>query len=427
MPWRNLLTYSRKMENGLSPDDSSEFHYGQTCDGMRFVCRHRVAPVEYCGVLINVGSRDESEEEYGLAHFIEHTIFKGTEKRRAASIINRMESIGGELNAYTTKEETAVYSIFPTGGISRAVSLIGDLIVNSVFPEDELNKERDVVLDELESYLDTPSEAVFDDYDELFFKNNSLAHNILGTYDSVRGFSSDDCRNFIRKYYTSGNMVFFYYGAVSPDKICRMLERAFAGMPVSSAPLRRINPAAPEFFNEIKKIDSHQSHTIMGAMTAGLYGKDRYELALLTNILGGPGMNSRLNIALRERRGLVYLVDATNSSYTDCGLFSIYFGCDHSDLQKCKRLVRTEVEKLADKCLTDKQLDVCKRQYLGQMCVARENNEQSALSMSRAFLYHNNVLSLSEVAERIKTVTSEQIRACASRLFDTGLPSLTLG
>lgn len=411
----------------LIPEIKNEFVFARTDSGMRIVCSYSDSAVEYCGVLINVGSRDESAAEAGIAHFIEHTIFKGTKNRRASSIINRMECIGGELNAYTTKEETAVYSIFPEGGLGRAVNLIGDLIVNSIFPLQELDKERDVVLDELESYLDTPSEAVFDDYDEIFFRGNELAHNILGNYDTVRGFTPDMCRDFLRRYYTAGNMVFFYAGKKNVRHVERLVSRGFAGIPVSPAPVSRTEPAVPQQFSVVKKLNTHQSHTVAGAMTPGLFSEEKYRIALLTNILGGPGMNSRLNVALREHRGLVYTVDASATAYTDCGLFSIYFGCDHEDVTKCLSIIRKEVGILADRLLTDRQLDAYKKQYIGQMTVSRENGEQKALSMAKAYLYHSNVLPFRDVALRICDVTPEQLRSAAENLLRSGLSTLTLG
>lgn len=403
------------------------FVFGSTSFGLNYVCRHRDADVEYCGVLINVGSRDEAENESGIAHFIEHTIFKGTPGRRAASIISCMENIGGELNAYTTKEETSVYSVFPAGGLARAVGLIGDLVVNSNFPEQEIDKERDVILDELESYLDTPSEAVFDDFDELFFAGNSLAHNILGDYNSVKSFTPEMCRNFLQRFYTASNMIFFYAGRESADRVGQLLEKGFRDIPVTPAPISRTVPQANPCFEQIKKLNTHQSHSLMGTMTRGMFADNRYQLALLTNILGGPGMNSRLNIALRERRGLVYMVDANTTSYTDCGLFSVYFGCDHGDLRKCIRIVRNEIARLADKELSPRQLAAYKKQYIGQMTVARDNNEQSALSMARAFLYHRNILSPSEIAERINGISASEIKDTAGFILDSGLSLLTLG
>jgi len=376
---------------------------------------------------VNVGSRDEVDDEFGLAHFIEHTIFKGTSGLRANSIINRMESIGGELNAYTTKEETAIYSIFPSGGLKRAVSLIGDIVVNSIFPEQELDRERDVVLDELESYLDSPSDAVFDDYDELFFSGNRLAHNILGTYKTVKSFDTETCRSFLHRYYTASNMIFFYMGSEKPQHIGKLLEKSFSGIPQDKAPLLREKPVSPETFSITRSLSNHQSHTVVGAMTGGLYASERYPLALLTNILGGPGMNSRLNVALRERRGLVYMVDATNTVYTDCGLFTVYFGCDHEDVSRCLKLVRAELMRMADTRLSERQLDAYKRQYIGQMTVSRENNEQCALSMARAFLYHHNVLSFKRVADKIREISAEQIRNMAASIISDGLCTLTLG
>lgn len=379
-------------------------------------------------MIIGAGSRDESPSDYGLAHFVEHTIFKGTTNRRSYHIINRMEAVGGELNAYTTKEETAVYTVAPAGHIERSAELLSDLIYHSVFPADELDREREVVADEIDSYLDSPADAVFDDFDELIFAGSPLAHNILGNINALRSFTSSDCQRWLNTYYHPQNMVVCYSGPEITAKVERILMRCF-GVTERSGVRNRSSVTGEiervEVFSQSRDIDSHQAHTVLGARVGGMYGTDRHALALLTNILGGPGMNSRLNVALREKRGLVYTVEASTALLTDAGLFSIYFGCDHKDVRRCCGLAIREIALLADVPLNPQALARVKRQYVGQLIVARDNAEQTALSTARATLYRGQALTTSQIAAAIEEVTAASLCQLASSLLP--LSRLTLG
>lgn len=390
--------------------------YHTLSNGLRIVHRQAKSSVEYCGVAVNVGSRDELPQHFGLAHFVEHTIFKGTSHRRSWHIINRMEAVGGELNAYTTKEETVLYSIFPSGNLNRAIDLIADLVTSSQFPSTELEKEREVVADEINSYLDSPSEAVFDDFEDLIFEGSSLGHNILGNTDTIATFTSDVCQNYLANYYTAPNMVFFYMGNEPPSKVFKKVENHFAALSNQLAPVNRIAPVTVKPFDIKRELGNHQCHTIIGAQIPGMYSEHRYPIALLTNILGGPGMNSLLNISLRERRGLVYTVEASAAMFTDCGAFAIYFGCDQNDLNRCRRLVINQLDALASTPLTSKQIAAAKKQYLGQLIVASENREQAAITTGRSMLYHNHVASTDDVLQHINSITPQQILQAAQSI-----------
>ena len=396
--------------------DNNIYSYHTLANGLRIVHRQARSGVEYCGVAVNVGSRDEAIEHYGLAHFVEHTIFKGTSHRRAWHIINRMEAVGGELNAYTTKEETMLYSIFPSGNLNRAIDLIADLVTSSQFPANELDKEREVVADEINSYLDSPSEAVFDDFEDLMFGGSSLGHNILGTTDTIATFTPEVCRNYLARYYTAPNMVFFYMGSERPSKVFKITEKYFGSLSNQLSPINRVIPSNVVTFDIKRDLGNHQCHTIIGSRIEGLYSEQRYPTALFTNIVGGPGMNSLLNISLRERRGLVYTVEASSAMFTDSGAFAIYFGCDHNDLNRCRRLVINQLDTLASKALTSKQIETAKKQYLGQLIVASENREQAAITTGRSMLYHNHVASSDEVLDSINAITPEQVRQVAESI-----------
>lgn len=387
-------------------------------NGLRIVHRYCDSQVEYCGIAVNVGSRDEKPDQYGLAHFVEHTIFKGTAHRRSWHIINRMESVGGELNAYTTKEETVLYSVFPSGNLNRATELISDLITSSLFPSNELDKEREVVADEINSYLDSPAEAVFDDFEDLIFEGSSLGHNILGNTDTIASFTSDVCRQYLARYYTAPNMIFFYMGNERPSKVFKTVEKYLCNLSDQLAPICRIAPDAVAAFDIKRDFGNHQCHTVIGAPIPGLFSEQRYPIALLTNIIGGPGMNSLLNISLRERRGLVYTTEASSVMFTDSGTFAIYFGCDHNDLTRCRKLVLKQLDSLASSTLSAKFIDAAKKQYLGQLIVASENREQAAITTARSMLYHNHIASPEEVLESINAITPEKVRQAAELIAE---------
>lgn len=382
------------------------------------------APVEYCGVIVNTGSRDESPEQDGLAHFIEHTIFKGTSSHKTSYISGRMEEVGGELNAYTTKEETVIYSILPNGYLRRAVNLIAEIIIDSQFPENEIDKEREVIREEILSYRDTPAESIYDDFDEIIFKGSALAHNILGTEESINNFTSKICREHLQKYYTAPNMLFFYMGATPEDKVLKLVESAFDAVPVQQAPIHRQTPEILKPKSETQNTDTHQSHTIVGARIPGMFSPTRHVYALLNNILAGPGMNSLLNVELREKRGLVYSVESSTSLYTDCGALTIYYGCDPEDNRKCFRLVEGTLRKMAEKPLSLNKLRMAQRQYLGQLVVARDNREQVILGAARSAFYYGNILTPNQVAELINSITPEEIRLAAESLLS--FSSLTI-
>ena len=366
------------------------------------------------------------DADHGLAHFVEHTIFKGTSRRSGSYVLNRMESVGGELNAFTTKEETTLYSLMPAGNFRRAARLIGELATDSVFPERGLQLERDVVCDEIDSYLDSPAEAVYDLFDEMVFAGNPLAHNILGRKQTVMDFSGERCRRYLRERFTADNGVFFYLGPEDPQRVLREAEMAFAALPPTSVGETRIAPQMCRPEVAVQDSGSHQAHTVMGVEIGGLHAFDRHVTALAVNILGGPGMNALLNLALRERNGLVYTVEASTALYSDCGLMTIYFGCDHQDLERCRRLVERTLDGFATKTLTERALAAYKRQYLGQLTLGLDNREQTALTDGRAILHGLQPPSFTRTAEKIASVTPEQLRSVAENLAKSPLRALTL-
>ena len=394
--------------------------------GMKLVCCPAVSPAGYFGVAVNVGSRDEMAGEFGLAHFVEHTIFKGTQRRRPHHIINRMEAVGGELNAFTSKEETYVYSAFPAGNTHRAIELIADLVLNSTFPAAELDKERTVVGEEIDACLDSPSESVFDDFEDLVFAGSQLGHNILGSVQSLDGFTSGSCRGWIGRNYVAGRITAFYYGADAPAKVLRLVERYFADVRPGTGP-QRVRPAAVAPFGVRREAPSHQANTVVGAPVGGIYSTDRHALALLVNILGGPGMNSRLNVALRERRGLVYSVEASLARYTDCGLLTVYYGCDPADNDRCRELVYGQLRAMAEVPLTDRALHAARKQYLGQLRLSAVNVEQTVMNAARAMMFFGEVVSPQEMSRRVEAVTADDILRVADMLRPERCSWLTLG
>lgn len=383
-------------------------------------------PVGYTGLCVATGSRDEAPDRHGLAHFVEHTIFKGTKRRSPWHIINRMEAVGGELNAYTTKEETVVYSVFPGASPARAAELIADLATGSQFPERELVKEREVVADEIDSYLDSPSEAVYDDFEDLLFRDSGLGHNILGTREALDGFTTDVCRDYLARRYRAGGMVAFYAGAWRHERAFAVMERYYGSIPAGKPEgLERVTPVEQPPFDTVRHIDTHQCHTIIGARVPGLDSPQRYTLALLTNILGGPGMNSLLNVALRERRGLVYSVEASTGLFTDCGELAVYYGCDPADNALCRRLVLETLDRMAEGYITPRRLEAARKQYLGQLVVGTLNLESRVLGIARSTLTLGRALNQQQVVDALRAVTAADIASLAASLQPAS--TLTLG
>lgn len=387
-------------------------------NGLRIIHAPSPTDVVYCGFAIDAGTRDERPDEQGMAHFVEHTIFKGTERRKAWHILNRMENVGGDLNAYTNKEETVVYSTFLKEHLPRAVELLSDIVFHSTFPQHEIEKEVEVIIDEIESYNDSPSELIFDDFEELIFPNHPLGRNILGRPDQLRTFSSDNALNFIRRYYRPTNMVFFILGDVDFKRVVRLVDKYTADVPYSE--VENYTRLAPDAYVPVRRRvhkDTHQAHVMIGCRGYNAYDDKRTGLYLLNNILGGPGMNSRLNVSLREKRGLVYNVESNLTSYTDTGTICIYYGCDLEDADYCQELVFKELKRMRDKAMTSSQLAAAKKQIIGQIGVSADSFENNALDMAKCFLHYKHFEEKEKVFQRIQALTSSQLLDIANEVF----------
>lgn len=388
-------------------------------NGLRIIHAPSPTNVVYCGYAVDAGTRDELDDEQGMAHFVEHLIFKGTQKRRAWHILNRMENVGGDLNAYTNKEETVIYSAFLKEHFQRAAELLTDIVFYSTFPQHEIDKEVEVIIDEIQSYEDSPAELIFDDFEELIFPQHPLGRNILGKPEQLRGFKSKNALRFTGRYYHPDNMVFFIQGDVEFKKVIRTLEKLTSDLilPEKKSNYTRTSPLPYRPTSLSLEKDTHQAHIMIGGRGYNAYDDKRTGLYLLNNILGGPGMNSRLNISLREKRGLVYNVESNLTSYTDTGTFCIYFGCDLEDADYCVSLVHKELKKLRDNALTLSQLAAAKKQIIGQIGVASDNFENNALDMAKCFLHYGKFEEREEVFNRIEAITSSRLLEIANEIF----------
>lgn len=388
--------------------------------GLRIIHLQSASPVVYCGYEICAGTRDEGRGEEGMAHFCEHTTFKGTSKRSAIQILNRLESVGGELNAFTNKEDTVYYSAILKDHFPRAVELLSDIVFCSTYPQEEIDKEVEVICDEIESYNDSPAELIYDDFENAVFDGHPLGHNILGQADTLRKYTTDDALRFVKRFYKPENMVFFVYGDVSFTTVARLLKKATTGFP-AAAPRIDVAPsvALPQY--EPKTIahnrGTHQAHVMIGNRAYSVHDKKRMPLYLLNNILGGPGMNARLNISLRERHGLVYTVESSMICYSDTGVWCTYFGCDPKDVKKCLRLVRRELDKVINAPLSANQLSAAKRQIKGQIGVACDNRESFALDFGKTFLHYGWQKDVTKLMDDIDKITAEEIQEVAREIL----------
>ena len=384
-------------------------------NGLRVIHLPSSSPVVYCGIGINAGSRHESSGEEGLAHFCEHVTFKGTQRRTSIQILNCLESVGGDLNAFTNKEDTIFYAAIQKEHFPRAVDLLTDIVFNSVYPQHEIEHETDVICDEIESYNDSPAELIYDEFENLVFLGHPLGHNILGTREQVQAFTSKDACRFTQRYYRPENAIFFAYGDIRFDRLVKTLEvkgvKAFDNgyAATQAAAVTTASPHHPE--------EHHQAHVMLGCRAYSYDDKRRLPLFLLNNILGGPGMNARLNLALRERNGLVYTVESTIASYSDTGCWSVYFGCDHHDVKRCLRLVRRELDRLMQQPLSERQLTAAKRQLKGQLTIACDNREQFALDIAKHYLHYGQERNIAEMLQQIDSITSTQLQDIAQELF----------
>lgn len=395
-------------------------------NGVRMVCWHTEGLVSYIGAVVNAGSRDEGEDVYGLAHFVEHTIFKGTDKRRSWQISSRMETVGGELNAYTSKEETMVYTNAPAGFEERAIELLADLITSSRFPKEEIEREKEVVIEEIHSYMDSPSDSVYDEFEELAYAGSGLAHNILGSAESVRRLGSDNCRGFLDKFYTPGEMVVYCCTPASPDKMYKLVSKYFGALHFANVSRNRVSPPPMQSFDLRRERGNHQANTIVGTRVFGRLDSRRFALFLLNNYLGGPCLNSKLNRELREKRGYVYAVDSNVSLMTDAGLILIYFGCDPSNVEKCREIIFRELDELAQTRLSESKFEKIKRQYCGQLLVSSDHRESRAMGLAKSLLYYGQIHDISTTAANISAVTAEELRDVAQLIMGSPKGILTL-
>jgi predicted Zn-dependent peptidase len=389
-------------------------------NGIRIIHKECLGAVSCCGFVVRAGTRDEREDERGIAHFIEHLLFKGTTKRQAHHILNRMERVGGELNAYTTKEETFVYSIFLQEDYERAIELLTDLFFHSRFPMEEVEKEREVILDEINSYKDSPSELIYDEFEDFLFEGHPLGKKILGDPDCLKTFHTGSFQDFYSRNYTTDRMVFFSQSPLPFKKVKHLSEKYFGNIPVSSA---SVDPKAdkPSELHGARKVllkETHQAHVIYGNTNYSLFDDKRVGMYLLNNILGGPGMNSRLNVALRERSGLVYSVDSNVTSYTDTGCFTIYFGTDLGQVDRCLTLVEKELKKMRENKLTQIQLHAARKQLYGQMIISSENKENQSIGMGKSMLHYGRYDSMEEVVRKVERFTSESLIDIANEVLD---------
>lgn len=389
-------------------------------NGLRVIHQPSDSNVVYCGYELNVGTRNEKPGYEGMAHFCEHVSFKGTKRRKSWHISNALESVGGDLNAYTNKEDTVYYAAVLKEHTARAIDLLTDIVFYSTYPQAEIDKEVEVICDEIESYNDSPAELIYDEFENLLFANHALGHNILGTAERVRSFKTADAQRFTQRYYRPENSIFFLYGDVDFKRVVRLLERATSDF-ASSKPIiepalnQPLPPNMPDFIE--KNHGTHQAHVMVGTRGYDIHDKRRMSLYLLNNLLGGPGMNARLNLSLRERHGLVYTVESSMVSYCDTGVWAIYFGCDPKDVGRCLKLVRKELDRVIQKPLSDTQLRAVKKQIKGQIGVACDNRESFALDFGKSYLHYGWERNLNSLFRHIDEVTAESMQQVAAELM----------
>ncbi len=387
-------------------------------NGIRLIHKPADSPVGHFGIIINTGSRDERDNEHGLAHFIEHSVFKGTQKRKAFHILSRIEDVGGELNAYTTKEETALYSTFLAEFYDRTAELLSDILFNSIYPEKELQREKEVVTEEINSYKDSPSDLIFDDFEELVFDGHPIARNILGTKKKLKSFNRESIFRFIENNYHTDQMVIGSVGRIDFAELVKMTEKYFgsAEAKIRTKERQKFTHYIPE--NKTVEKDTFQSHCVMGNVAFDILDPRRIKMVLLNNIIGGQAMNSRLNLALRERKGMAYNVESGYAAYSDTGLFNVYFGTDRENLEKATELVLKEFKLLREKKLGSVQLRKAQKQLIGQIAISTENREDLMLTIAKSYLLFNKVDPMHVVFNKIEAITADDLLEVANIVLD---------
>lgn len=387
-------------------------------NGIRVIHKEVNNDVAHCGLMINAGTRDENEDEHGLAHFIEHSIFKGTTKRKSFHILTRLEDVGGELNAYTSKEETCVYATFLSQHYLRATELICDIIFNSTFPEKEIEKEKTVILDEINSYKDSPAEEIYDRFEEIIFPDHPIGKDILGTEAHLKSFKRKNLLEYIQRCYNTDEMVFSSIGKISSKNLKKITESTLGQIPTSERKFKRNSPKFYEQQTLFVRKNVYQSHIVLGNKAYSAKEKKRTGLILLNNLLGGPGMSSRLNLSVREKYGYTYNIESNYQIYSDCGLWYIYMGTDKEAIEKCINLSIKELNKLKQERLSIGQMHKAKQQIIGQVAISQENTSSLMLGFAKTFLHFNRVDTLGETIAKIEKITADDIIAIANEIFD---------
>ena len=393
------------------------YYYHTLSNGIRIVFRQNNSIVTHSGVYINIGSRDESPSQEGIAHFIEHSVFKGTSHRRSYHILNRIDGVGGELNAFTTKEETCIYASSLSVHLERCLELFADIIFHSTFPEREIEKEKEVILEEINSYKDSPAELIYDDFEEYIFGTHPLAHNILGSKRNVKRFTSDDLRTFLADNYTTDRMVISIVGSADFKKVVHLCERYFGDQPLKASAAQRDGSPDYSQFDLTVNRHTHQMHVMMGCQAPSVFDERKVAFSLLNNIIGGPAMNSRLNVAIREKYGFCYAIESQYTPFSDAGLFYIYAGIDADARQQFDELVRRELRQLADNQLSTSRLHAAKQQYVGQMAINNELALNEMQAIGKSYLTFDHVDTLEEMQRDIESVTAAEITTLAGDLF----------
>lgn len=387
-------------------------------NGIRVVYKHvPYTRTVHCGFVINSGSRDDQREETGMAHFIEHMIFKGTTKRKTFHILNYLESVGGDVNAYTTKEKTCLYASLAEEHFERAAELLTDITFNSTFPEKELVKEQQVISEEIDMYRESPDEAIFEDFDEMIFPEHMLGNPILGTKTSIRQFTQDRLIRHIQSVLTQGNVVFAIVGNVTPKRVQKVIDKYFKDLELPTGSLPRTRPNGQQVLEKVVGIPNGQAHEILGGRAYPLRQSLYTPFLLMNNLLGGPAMNSRLNLNIREKFGLTYNISSFYTAYYDSGIWGIYYACEPGNLNRVRRLVQKEMKLLTEQPLGTVRITQAKKQLSGQMILGYENLLTQMLSLAQDLLDFNRIITFGEYLAEIETITSGQVQTAAQEIF----------
>lgn len=393
-------------------------------NGIKLLHRRRAGEVAHLALMVNAGMRDERPDENGLAHFIEHLVFKGTKRRKAYHILSCLENVGGDLNAYTTKEETCIHASFLKEHLGKAMDLFADVIFSSTFPENEMEKEKEVILDEINSYRDTPADEIFDEFENLLYRGHQLGRNILGTIDLVSGYSRGDIVRFHKSHYAPDRMILACIGDISFEDFKRMAEKYFADCEGDAVPFERVPFTPLPAKTQIEERTSHLTHVVIGGL-AYPYNDDRkLKLILLNNILGGPGMNTRLNLNIREKYGFAYTIESQYNAYSDTGNYTIYMGVDPHSQDKSIELVFKELNKLMTQKLGTLQLSNAKKQLIGQVALSNESGMNDLLGMIRAGFFEEHIETLPETITKLEKITAAELLDVANEVFQRNDASL---